>query len=243
MKNKKMILPSIVLSVSAVLLVLTLLFTTNFVFCTGLNTFNLNRIEKSGNITEFAYKISPSYSNLQSMYCIYKYSRYYDYEDGFVTDKGEMPENYFKKCIEYSKKMYEYYLANPEAYKSRQNSHASFDVAYFSQEQALAETFSSYVVALYLDGQKTEAQIEADKFLRDFSKNLSNEKMAPVFAPFYGYVVTVHDLEEDPDYQKWMVEFEEKVTKAYYEANTDAEDKCENLYARDESYKPFDWQK
>ena len=61
--------------------------------------------------------------------------------------------------------------------------------------------------------------------------------------PFYGYVVTVHDLEEDPDYQKWMVEFEEKVTKTYYEANTDAEDKCENLYARDESYKPFGWQK
>lgn len=243
MKNKKMILPSIVLSVSAVLLVLTLLFTTSFVFCTGLNTFNLNRMEKSGNITEIAYKISPSYSNLQSVYCIYNYSRYYDHEDDFVTDRGEMPENYFKKCIEYSKKMHEYYLTNPEAYKGRQNSHSSFDVAYASQGHALTETFSNYIVALYLEGQKTEAQIEADKFLKDFSKDFSNDKMAPVMAPFYGYVMTVHDLEEDPDYQKWMVDFEEKVTKAFYEANPDAENKCENLYARSASYKPFDWQK
>ena len=110
MNKKNFIVPSIILSVSVILLVLTLIFTTSFVFCTGLNTFNGERIEKSMPFTELAYKISPCYSNLRGLYDSYNCFRYYSpFDENGIFDIGDEPEDYYKKCIEYSKKMYEYY--------------------------------------------------------------------------------------------------------------------------------------
>lgn len=238
MNKKKIIVPSIVLSVSVVLLVITLIFTTNFVFCTGLNTFNGERVEKSMPFSELAYKISPCYSNLRALYDSYNCFRYYSpYEENGAVNMGNAPVDYYKKCIEYSKKMYEYYSANPEAYKNSQNANPSFDVAYMSQGQAIASVFSDYIVSIYLDGQKEEAQ----KIVNKFVDNLPDDEMMYIVAimPFSN---TVHDLEDDVDYQKWMVEVEEKITKAYYDATPESEDKIENSFTRGAYYKPFDWQ-
>ncbi|MBR2455050.1 MAG: hypothetical protein IKB36_03250 [Clostridia bacterium] len=238
MNKKKYIVPSIVLIVSVILLVLTLMFTTTFIFCTGLNTFNAERIEKSMPVSEFAYKISPCYSNLRALYDSYDCFRYYDpYEENSTVNMVKAPEDYYKKCIEYSKKMYEYHSANPEAYKSNQNSNPSFDVAYFSQEQALIDARINYMVSLYLDGQKEEAQRVVNEYVNNLPDNKS--LCAIAIMPFSN---TVHDLENNVDYQKWMVEVEKKITKAMNEANPESEDKIENNFTRGAYYKPFDWQ-
>lgn len=238
MNKKRFIVPSIVLSVSVVLLVITLVLTTSFIFCTGLNTFNGERIEKSMLFSEFAYKINPCYSNLRALYDSYNCFRYYDPygEDGTVVI-SQAPEGYYKKCAEYSMKMYEYYLANPKAYRSNQNSNPSFDVAYLSQEHALADALSQRVISLYLDGQKEEAQKTLNEHLSEPFKEKTE-----VYLTFLGFVVAVHDLEDDVNYQKWMVEVEEKITKAYYEAFPE-KDEVDNMFTRGAYYKPFDWQK
>ncbi len=238
MNKKRFIVPSIVLSVSVVLLVITLVLTTSFIFCTGLNTFNGERIEKSVPFSEIAYKINPCYSNLRALFDSYNCFRYYDpYEENSTADMDKAPEDYYKKCIEYSKKMYEYYLANPKAYRSNQNANPSFDVAYLSQEHALADALSQRVISLYLDGQKEEAQ----KLINEYFNNLPADKSLCVVA-IASFSNTVHDLEDDVNYQKWMVEVEEKVTKAYYEAFPE-KDEIDNMFTRGAYYKPFDWQK
>lgn len=239
MNKKRFIIPSIVLSASVILLILTLVFTTSFVFCTGLNIFNGEIIEKSMKITEFAYKISPCYSNLRALYDSYSIFRYYDPygEDGTVVI-SQAPEGYYKKCAEYSMKMYEYYLANPKAYRSNQNANPSFDAAYLSQEHALADAISHYVTSLYLDGQKEEAQKVVNKYV----KNLPDDEPT-IFMSFNCFVVTVHNLEKDIDYQKWMFEVEKKITEAHYAGNSTEEDKLESAFTRGGYYIPFDWQK
>lgn len=238
MNKKKIVVPSIILSVSVILLVATLIFTTNFVFCTGLNTFNAERIDKSMPFSEIAYKISPCYSNLRALYDSYNCFRYYSpYSENGISYIGNAPEDYYKKCMEYSKKMYEYYSANPEAYKSNQNSNPSFDVAYLTQSMALADAISNYIVSLYLDGQKEEAQRVVNKYVNNLPEDKSMYHIT-VFA----FSNTVHDLEDDIDYQKWMVEVEEKITKAYYEASPE-KDAIDNMFTRSEYYRPFEWQK
>ena len=239
MNKKRYIVPSIVLSVSVILLVATLIFTTSFVFCSGLNTFNSKRVEMSMPLSELAYKISPCYSNLRALYDSYNCFRYYSpYDEKDAFDMGDVPEDYYKQSMKYSKLMYEYYEANPEAYKSNPNSSSSFDAAYMSQSQALASIMADYIVALYLDGQKGETQ----RVVNEFVNNLPDDKTmySVVIIPISN---TVHDFEEDVDYQKWMVEVEEKITKAYYDSTPDAENKTDNFFMRSEYYKPFDWQK
>ena len=56
------------------------------------------------------------------------------------------------------------------------------------------------------------------------------------------FLNTVHDLEKDINYQKWMVEIEEKITEEYYKAFPE-KDEVENMFTDGENYKPFDWQK
>ena len=239
MNKKKYIVPSIVLTFSAILLVLTLMFTTTFIFCTGFNTFNAERIEKSIPFSELAYKISPCYSNLRALYDSYNCFRYYSpYDEDGLSYMGDAPEDYYKKCAEYAKLMYEYYSANPTAYKSNQNSNPSFDVAYMSQEHALASVLSDYMVSIYLDGQKEEAQ----RIVNEYVDNLPGDQ-SMYSLTIMSFSNTVHDIEDDVDYQKWMVEIEKKITKAYYDATPEAENKTENFFMRDkEYYKPFDWQ-
>ncbi len=105
MNKKRYIVPSIVLSVSVILLVATLIFTTNFVFCTGLNTFNGERIEKSMPFSEMAYKINPCYSNLRALYDSYNYLRYYSpYEENSTADMDKVPEDYYKNALNIQKR-------------------------------------------------------------------------------------------------------------------------------------------
>lgn len=238
MNKKKYIMPSIIIVVSAILLVITLVFSTNFVFCTGLNSFNAERIEKSLPFSELAYKISPCYSNLRGLYDSYNCFRYYSpYEENSTADMDKVPEDYYKKCIEYSKKMYEYYSNNPEAYKSNQNASPSFDVAYPTQGIALATAISDYIVSLYLDGQKAEAQ----RVVNEYVNNLPEDKsMCQI--PVLAFSKTVHDLEKDIDYQKWLVDVEKKITEEYYKAFPE-KDAIDNMFTRSEDYKPFAWQK
>lgn len=238
MNKKKYIMPSIIIVVSAILLVITLVFSTNFVFCTGLNSFNAERIEKSRPFSELAYKISPCYSNLHGLYDTYRYTRYYSpYGENGISYTGEAPEGYYEKCAEYSKKMYEYYKANSEAYKSNQNSNPSFDVAYPTQGIALAGAISNYIVSLYLDGQKEEAQRVVNEYVNSAPVD---ESMCHIGV--FDFLNTVHDLEKDINYQKWMVEIEEKITEEYYKAFPE-KDEVENMFTDGENYKPFDWQK
>lgn len=238
MNKKKYIVPSIVLTFSAILLVLTLMFTTTFIFCTGLNTFNAERIEKSMPFSELAYKISPCYSNLRALYDSYNCFRYYSpYDEDGISYMGDAPEDYYKNCVKYAKLMYEYYSANPTAYKSNQNSNPSFDVAYMSQEHALASVLSDYIVSIYLDGQKEEAQ----RIVNEYVDNLPDDP-SMYSLTIMSFSNTVHDIEDDVDYQKWMVEIEKKITKAINETNPKSEDKIENNFTRGAYYKPFDWQ-
>ena len=238
MNKKKYIVPTIVLTVSAILLVLTLMFTTTFIFCTGLNTFNAERIEKSMPFSELAYKISPCYSNLRALYDSYNCFRYYSpYDEDGISYMGDAPEDYYKNCVKYAKLMYEYYSANPTAYKSNQNSNPSFDVAYMSQEHALASVLSDYIVSIYLDGQKEEAQ----RIVNEYVDNLPDDP-SMYSLTIMSFSNTVHDIEDDVDYQKWMVEIEKKITKAINETNPESEDKIENNFTRGAYYKPFDWQ-
>lgn len=238
MNKKKYIVPSIVLTFSAILLVLTLMFTTTFIFCTGLNTFNAERIEKSMPFSELAYKISPCYSNLRALYDSYNCFRYYSpYDEDGISYMGDAPEDYYKNCVKYAKLMYEYYSANPTAYKSNQNSNPSFDVAYMSQEHALASVLSDYIVSIYLDGQKEEAQ----RIVNEYVDNLPDDP-SMYSLTIMSFSNTVHDIEDDVDYQKWMVEIEKKITKAINETNPESEDKIENNFTRGAYYKPFDWQ-
>ncbi len=102
---------------------------------------------------------------------------------------------------------------------------------------ALADAISNYIVSLYLDGQKEEAQ----RVVNEYVNNLPEDKsmcQIPVFA----FSNTVHDLEKDIDYQKWLVDVEKKITEEYYKAFPE-KDEVDNMFTRSEYYKPFAWQK
>lgn len=243
MKHKKLIASSIILVVSVVLSISMLLFTTNILFCYNLNILNFEGMIKCGKITEIAYKINPTYSNLRALSDTYSYYIYYEpYDENGVSylDRATMPEDYYKKSAEYAKEMYDYYYNNPTAYKGNINGHTYLESGYLSQDQALAENFSKYVISLYLDGQKEKSQKEINEFIAEFS-------VTPHHDIFYtsstmSYVITVHNLEKDEDFQKWMVETEKKLTEEYYKSNPDNRDKIENIFARSEFYREFDWQ-
>lgn len=249
MKKKKLILPSVILAVSVVLIAVMLVFTTDFLFYFRLNGSNKNNkgILDVRKVSDFAYKVNPTYSNLLACKGCYSYQIYFDADDldSSYPNSVNMPKEFYAKGAEYAEKVYNYHLTHKDAYRGpKENS--NFDpwgVAYLSYGQALAGNYSEYIVSLYLSGEKEKSRKLVDEFVNGYKEN-PNIDASSRSIYLHDYVNTLHRLEKDRDYQEWIVEIEKKCTKLYYESNPDAIEKVENMFVRDEDYYiPFDWQK
>lgn len=246
MKKKNLILPSVVLAVSVVAILLMLVFTTNFLFY-----YNYNRLSQKGyegivncrKVTEFAYKINPSYSNLQACKNTYSYNLYFDPKDlsPLLLDADTMPNDFYAKCVEYSRKMYDYHFTHKDAYKGPEEAFLNWYGNYFTYDQAIANQFSDYVVSLYLSGEKAESRRLVDEFVDSYQENSDMDDMAYKIY-LSEYVNTLHSLEKDIDYQEWIVETEKKYTALRY-GNGSGDKETGNLFAKSELYVSFDWQK
>lgn len=247
MKKKNLILPSVIFAVSVVLIVVMLLFTTSFLFY-----YNLNRLDKKGyegivncrKVTELAYKINPSYSNLQACQDTYFYRLYFDpcgYTD-IVLDANSMPKDFYAKSVKYSKEMYHFYLTNKDAYSGSKDSNSYLDIGYMSYDHAIASSLSDYAISLYLNGEKEESRKIIDEYFERTEKSEA-DSVTMNMAYMHNYVYTLHRLEKDRDYQEWIVETEKKFTALHYKIVSDIDGKPENIFAKSEFYIPFDWQK
>lgn len=267
MKKKCLILPSVMLVIAVLAGAFMMVFTTSFVFnlkenysyacCSIENNFgdNLSESEntllksyadcyRQGNeLFKIIYKINPNFSNLSGASNIYNTNTllltFNEFENGLEEVLKVLPEDYPEQCLKWNKTYYEYVKNNyNEFYNNQHNSLGAFD-AYpvCSKENIIIQAKVGYLTALYLNGQKEEAQKEVEEILRDYKDiepNLSSYFISE-------FVFLVHNVETDKAYQEWMLSKEYEFTQIVNSRIND--DKYGNFYEEFEvdkdSYKPF----
>lgn len=264
MKNKKLILPVMVLLVSTLCAAFMLLCTTDFAFCLLANREQSIDIHGKENILiDTAFKLEPNYTNMQAAakwYASYNIikcdsAKTEDNEvckDYYVFNDLAKSESYMSKCVNAQKTLRDYYLNRKESEKLPNNL-APFAETYpvYSDNERLAFApllfaSSEYAIALYANGDKEESMAVVEDLIERAKKLDENHNYEQGRSPacymlviLDSYIMIVHSNNEtNKDFQNWLLEKEKEITTLAYNNMFDGKE-TENAFENDVHYVPF----
>lgn len=241
MNKKKLVLPVAILTLSTVAAVIMLLFTTSFAYCFAFNR-NISAV-KAVYFTDKAYEIEPNYSNRTSKSMTYDVQTvigslmvYFDQNNDYSKDAfnkalSKYPDEYMQEVVNLSKYNYENIESTKELLEVQNNFSSNFSLPILIVPGTEKTVYAAqYALALYINGDKEESQKIIEQMMKENKKSgafLSN------------YVLLVHYVETDKDFQNWMLKIEKKATENIREINpeTPYTDYYRDIFGP--SYKPF----
>ncbi len=258
MKKKYLIFPVVAIALAFLAGMIMVVFTTSFVYefraCRSHDYSDIKQkydyfdvVNKSGKFAQFVYKIEPNFSNLYVLNNIYSptiATLYINYaQESNKEELNRLPSDFYEKSAEYSKLYYEFLVDNYEYKEKCTNRSNQIPIPVGGKVQELLIERCNYINALYLNGQKDEARKLVDETIENYDYYNSFAKAIVTFE-LTDFVFTVHNMETDKEYQKWMLDTERILTQKYNKAVKE-EHRVNDFYREYNSdeyfgiYKPF----
>lgn len=151
-----------------------------------------------GKMMNTAYKINPSLSNLKACYRIYSYKHYiYGSFYGY-----EMPEDFVKNCVFYTKAVYE------TPYEKLQGNLIYVPIGNNMENQMKLTFGMEYALALYFDGQIKESQALVEELMP-----LVDTENIPFSYILKDYFYYVNATTSEKSVESWTLEREAEIDR------------------------------